>query len=93
MSGDLSIVRHLHIWLSPAGKILRHLARLRYRTELARLELARLKALSRIEAHYGLPYFNAEDVEALENSIASSEREMTSLQKALEATVEDYNPK
>ena len=84
MSIEISFLKGLRLYFSPAGKILRHMTKLRRQIDMARFEMARLKALNRIGEYYKVPHFHDEDIEALENMVASREKELANLQTALD---------
>jgi len=95
MLGDINIIKHLKVLSSDTGKVLRHLERLRQHVNEMRAELARLKALDRLmEEGYGLSYKRySEFIEALENAIASADKEMTILATSLEKNLQDHKGK
>lgn len=89
--GDWVIFKGLRVKRSDVGKVLRHLDRLRQETGRIRVRLVPLKMEGKISSDLELKNPYQELIDTFEQLIATNEKEMEDLRKALRAAMESHS--
>jgi flagellar biosynthesis chaperone FliJ len=89
--GDWVMFKGLRVKRSDVGKVLKHLDKLRQETSRIRMRLVPLKMEGMVLSDLGLKNPYQELIDAFERLIATNEKEMEDLRKALQTALQSYS--